>query len=307
MVNKIRFACSCGKSVSADAKFAGRKAKCPSCGAVLQIPACHQPKTPADADAAATVSATQRPARHATPDFDHSLLSVPAVPEVASGESSIWDEMNTSEVQDNTWPESDPLQPVTFASSGSKSKPGGRINVSRVWIWTGAFTAYCCLVWLISAWSPIASMIVWMPVFFVAILGFVIGTIWYWLVVARDDPTQARALFFAFIGALLFGKSATKAGYSMGRENRGVPVNPRLARPIGLLKLGGAGLALSIGTALIVGIILGKWREENLRAHRFERFRSTLDDRSFPRAPASFDATPFQHTRPSPPPTRWPS
>jgi hypothetical protein len=150
-------------------------------------------------------------------------------------------------------------------------------------------------------------MFVWMPVFFVAILGFAVGAIWYWLVLAHDDPTQAGTLLFAFIGALLFGKSATQAGYRMGRENRDMPVNPRHARPIRLLKLSGGGLALSIGTALIVGIILGKWREENLRAHRFERFRLTLDDRPFPRATSSFAAPPFQHPRPSTPPSRGPS
>jgi hypothetical protein len=37
-MDKIKFACVCGKSVSAPAEFAGRKAKCPQCGQVVRIP-----------------------------------------------------------------------------------------------------------------------------------------------------------------------------------------------------------------------------------------------------------------------------
>jgi hypothetical protein len=269
----IRVVCpGCNRGINAADKYGGKTVKCPACGNQIHIPIAEP---------------------------------VATIPEVASGESSFWDEVNASEAQNNAWPTNDPLPPVTFTSS--KAKPRGRITLSKGWILAGAFTAYCSLVWLVSAWSPIASMFVCLPVFFIAMLGFVVGAIWYWLVLARDDPTQAGTLLFAFIGSLLFGKSAAGAGYRMGRENRGRPVNPRHARPIRLLKLSGGGLAFSIGTALIVGIILGKWRKENLRAHRFDRLRSTLDDRSFPGAPSNFGAPPSQHTRPSPPPSRWPS
>jgi hypothetical protein len=38
MAEKIRFTCTCGKSLSADPKMAGRKAKCPRCGEVARVP-----------------------------------------------------------------------------------------------------------------------------------------------------------------------------------------------------------------------------------------------------------------------------
>ena len=38
MAEKIKFSCTCGKSVSAPAEFAGKKAKCPRCGQMLRIP-----------------------------------------------------------------------------------------------------------------------------------------------------------------------------------------------------------------------------------------------------------------------------
>ena len=35
---KVSAQCSCGKTVKADARHAGRKGKCPSCGAILIVP-----------------------------------------------------------------------------------------------------------------------------------------------------------------------------------------------------------------------------------------------------------------------------
>lgn len=38
MTAKLKFACACGKSLTADATAAGKRAKCPNCGQVIQIP-----------------------------------------------------------------------------------------------------------------------------------------------------------------------------------------------------------------------------------------------------------------------------
>src|SRR5258708_7050675 len=38
MDDKLRFVCSCGKTLAADPKAAGKKARCPSCGQMVQIP-----------------------------------------------------------------------------------------------------------------------------------------------------------------------------------------------------------------------------------------------------------------------------
>lgn len=38
MSDKIKFKCACGKVVAADAKFAGKKAKCGGCGTVTGLP-----------------------------------------------------------------------------------------------------------------------------------------------------------------------------------------------------------------------------------------------------------------------------
>jgi hypothetical protein len=34
----VRFTCSCGKSIRASARYAGRRAKCPRCGATVRVP-----------------------------------------------------------------------------------------------------------------------------------------------------------------------------------------------------------------------------------------------------------------------------
>src|SRR5215831_2969810 len=43
MLDKLKFNCICGKPLTADLTAAGKRAKCPNCGQVIQIP---QPQKP---------------------------------------------------------------------------------------------------------------------------------------------------------------------------------------------------------------------------------------------------------------------
>jgi hypothetical protein len=49
MSDPIRFTCNCGKSLKADPKLSGKKAKCPRCGLKMRVPELSPPKSAAEA------------------------------------------------------------------------------------------------------------------------------------------------------------------------------------------------------------------------------------------------------------------
>jgi len=87
MAVKIKFACTCGKKLSADASAAGRKAKCPACGQAVQVP---QPSAAAGSEADLGLAPIDDLASELAPRPVKSaaVASRPTVPAAASPASS---------------------------------------------------------------------------------------------------------------------------------------------------------------------------------------------------------------------------
>lgn len=263
-VAKLKFTCRCGKSLSADATAAGKKAKCPNCGQVVQIPP------------AAIKKPESQPAPATKSIWDEVDESGAAAASAATcpicGEA-----MATATVCSACGYDSESkLQPIRKSSAAAKPRAGlfAKLANRPWWLNWVAFLAYVGVVWLVSRASPIGSLVLVMPVFFLAVLIFLFGGLWYFLVLMRDDPGQATSLFFALLLSFIFGGGASAAGYQTGRRNRGKPANPSHTRPIALMKFGALGMAFSLGATLIVGILLGTWTKEGMRRARFRELEN---------------------------------
>ncbi len=284
---KIKFACKCGKALSAEETSGGKNARCPQCAQIVRIPLASsapghavpgtgQPVPPPAAKGPSSGPRNPQPPLHSDNKNNKSL------PPLTAG--SLWDEDLESEAAGSQV--STPL-----AAPAAEQAPARKKAAQRPWwIYWAVFFVYLAIVWLVSRSSPIGSMLLVMPVFFLGVMIFMIGGVWYFLVIARDEPGQAATLFFALLKSFLTGGSATGAGYRMGKENRGKPANPAHARPIRIMKAGALVFAYSIGATLIVGILLGTWTKENLRDARFRELEnmSKQYQRSEPQLPSRF-------------------
>jgi hypothetical protein len=263
MRDQIKVSCVCGKSLVAESKLAGKRAKCPNCGSVVQIPI---PKSVTTAQPRASgkqpaPAATER-SRTSSAPFARGQSSNTASATPALSTKSIWDED-----ADYDLAHSEPVDSASDGQSAVASPPRPSSGNLRVWIFIGAFLAYCALAWAVSLASPIASVLVIMPVFVIGTLVFMFGCVWYFLVLLRDDPGHAAIIFFGVLLAFV-GMRASTAGYMSGRMRRGRLADPRHAGPLATMKFGFAGLAVGIGAVLIVGIILGRWTGGKLKQRR---------------------------------------
>jgi hypothetical protein len=152
MGTPFKFKCGCGKSLAADASMAGKRAKCPNCGKVVQIPAPPQPKKSSDDELEmlpiegspskpkpAATSPTQ-PARRPNPAPQSTSgnrppplppgraaspaaapAAVSAVP--AGGSNSIWDEVADDDFK---------LQAAAVVASGPCPKCGASMSSQAV-------------------------------------------------------------------------------------------------------------------------------------------------------------------------------
>lgn len=249
---KIKFRCACGKSLPADEAAAGKKAKCSGCGQIVTIPS----PQPAAATPVAALSVQPPPTPSPPPPTPPPLEDSTRIEEFAI---------------DTTRPKASGPPPAAAATS--QAPTSRRAKFGRPW-WLNwvAFFVYVAIVWLVSRSSPVGSLLLVMPVFFVAVLIFLFGALWYFAVLCRDSPGQAASLFFTLLKSFLMGGSATAAGRRHGKAYRDEPENPRLARPIGIMKLGFLGLAFALGATILVGILLGAWTKENFRRARFQQF-----------------------------------
>jgi hypothetical protein len=141
-------------------------------------------------------------------------------------------------------------------------------NNRRLLIYFIAFLVYCGLVLIVSLISPILSIMLDMPVVLVAVVSIFFGSLWYFLVQLRDNPDQAGMLFFAVLLGFV-GLRASSVGYMAGKMRRGRPPNPSLATPKKILRFGFTCMAFGAGTALIVGILFGRWKPAVLDKERF--------------------------------------
>jgi hypothetical protein len=138
----------------------------------------------------------------------------------------------------------------------------------RLLIYTGAFAVYCLVVLLVSLVSPILSTVLVMPLVLVAVLAVALGSVWYFLVLLRDNPDEAGVIFFGILLAFV-GLRASTAGYISGRMRRGRAANPSHAAPLKVLRFGFTCIAFGAGAALIVGILFGRWKPDVLNRERF--------------------------------------
>lgn len=135
-------------------------------------------------------------------------------------------------------------------------------------IYTGAFVVYCLVVLLVSLASPILSTVLVMPLVLVAALAILLGSLWYFHVLLRDNPDEAAVMFFGILLGFV-GFRAASAGYISGRVRRGRAANPSHAAPLNVLRFGFTCIAFGAGAALIVGILFGRWKPDVLNKERF--------------------------------------
>jgi len=165
-----------------------------------------------------------------------------------------------------------PPPSIATAAANKSTNLGAKLARRPWWLSWVAFVNYVAIVWLVSRSSPVGSLLLVMPVFFVAVLIFLFGALWYFFVLCRDSPGQAASLFFALLKSFVMGGSATAAGRRHAAAYRDETENPRLVRPIRIMKFGFLGLAFALGATIFVGILLGAWTKENFRRARFQRF-----------------------------------
>lgn len=106
---KFKFKCACGRSLAADSSMSGKRAKCPSCAQVVQIPALPEPKLddlldtlPLDNSPAAKKQ--NQAALSGAPVAGRSAPSTPSPPPLfqsppAPQPNSIWDEVEADDYQ----------------------------------------------------------------------------------------------------------------------------------------------------------------------------------------------------------------
>lgn len=269
MSDKIKFKCVCGKVLAADAKFAGKKAKCGGCGQAVVIP------TPKPAAAAAPVTVapvTMRP----DPAPSASRLTAPATKSIFDDEADYELEqpaVATCFVCGKVLPAGSPTcphcgDPLSTNESAAKSPATAKRSIPT-WAYFAAFGGYVAFCWLLSLLSPLLFMLVSMPVVIFGFLIFAIGALWYFMVLLRDHPGEAAVLLFGFLGAAILGIRGSAVGAATGSMRRSRAANPSHRRPATVMKFGGLLLAFGIGVVVIVGIAFGALRKENLRGGRF--------------------------------------
>jgi hypothetical protein len=265
MSEKIKFKCVCGKVLAADAKFAGKKAKCGGCGQAVVIPS---PKP-----AAVTTPAAKR----ATP-----VTRAPSAPPAAK---SIFDDEADYELErpavatcfvcGKSLPAGSIAcphcgDPLSTNSSAAKSPAGPKRSIPT-WAYFAAFGGYVVACWLLSLLSPLLFLLVSMPVVMFGFLIFAFGALWYFMVLMRDHPGEAAVLFFGFLGAAFLGIRGSAVGAATGSMRRGRAANPSHARPAAVMKFGGLLFAFGMGVVVIVGIAFGALRKDNFRGGRFPK------------------------------------
>jgi hypothetical protein len=134
-----------------------------------------------------------------------------------------------------------------------------------------AFLVYCCVVLIVSLISPILSTVLVLPLVGVAVVAILFGTLWYFAVQLHDNPDQAGMLFFAVLLGVLFGLRGSSVGYMAGKMRRSRPPNPSLATAKKIVRFGFTCMVFGAGTALIVGILFGRWKSDVLDRERFGR------------------------------------
>jgi hypothetical protein len=276
MAETIQFRCSCGKVLSADAILAGRKAKCGGCGSVVQIPV---PQPAATARSRTQGETTPRSTPAPKPAASKSRKTAAQV--TAPSSKSNWNDEQDYELDrlDLSQP---PQSPKATPGAKPPTEPAKKQSSNRLLlIYTGAFAVYCLVVLLVSLASPILSMVLVMPLVLVAVLAVALGSLWYFLVLLRDNPDEAGVIFFGILLAFV-GLRASTSGYISGRMRRGRAANPSHAAPLKILRFGFTCIAFGAGAALIVGILFGRWKPDVLNRERFAMPAAGVEHRPIP-------------------------
>lgn len=305
MTDKLKFNCACGKTLSADPKLAGKKAKCPNCAQIVVIPT-SKPAAATPRAAAATKKPPAVIAAKRTTSPSASAAAKPArkaeSPLAPRPERSIFDEEGEYELEHpptancSICTQALPPGAMSCPHCGDALPSGKTLSATHhatkrsrpTWMYFAAFGIYVLLVWIVSLFSPLGSMVLVMPFVALGMLAFMFGSLWYFLVLLRDNPGEAGVLFFGILLAFV-GMRASTAGYMTGKMRGGRPANPSHSRPVKWIKRGALLLTVGMGASLIVGILWGAWRRDYIGQYEMPAFKNDL--RSMPsedfRPPAS--------------------